>query len=245
MTTRFIADLHLQASHPALTEAFFRYLNTTAQDASALYILGDLFEHWIGDDGMGPFERQVAEALRQYSDDGHQLYFMHGNRDFLIKDTFAQLAGLTLLDDPTVVTLDNERVLLMHGDSMCIQDQVYMQFRAQVRSPAWQQQVLAMPLQQRLALAEQLRVQSGEANATKADQIMDVDGDEVVRQMNTHAVTTLIHGHTHRPADHSVQLGNGLQGRRLVLGDWREQEAASQEIVSAADTLTLTPYRWA
>lgn len=244
MTTLFIADLHLQASRPALTHAFFDYLNTRAQAASALYILGDLFEHWIGDDGMGPFENQVAEALRHYSDAGHDVFFMHGNRDFLIQQGFANKAGLTLLEDPTLITLGDQQVLLMHGDAMCIQDQAYMQFRAQVRSPAWQQQVLAMPLQQRIALAEQLRVQSGEANASKATDIMDVDAHEVVRQMHAYQVTTLIQGHTHRPNDHQVDLGKHQVGRRIVLGDWREDEHCMHEIEYTNGQLTLNRVNW-
>lgn len=244
MTTLFIADLHLQASCPALTHAFIDYLNTRAQAASTLYILGDLFEHWIGDDGMGPFEHHVAEAIRQYSDAGHDVFFMHGNRDFLIQQDFADRARLTLLPDPTLITLGDQKVLLMHGDSMCVQDQSYMQFRAQVRSPAWQQQVLAMTLQQRLALAEQLRVQSGEANASKSTEIMDVDAREVVHQMHSQAVTTMIHGHTHRPADHQVDLGANVMGRRLVLGDWREDESATYDIKYADGQLTLVRHSW-
>lgn len=244
MSTLFIADLHLQANRPALTQAFLHYLETRAQTAETLYILGDLFEHWIGDDGMGPFEQQIAEALAHYSRRHHQVYFMHGNRDFLVGDTFAQQANLTLLADPTLITLDGQPVLLMHGDSMCTQDQAYMQFRAQVRSPAWQQQVLSMPLEQRIALASQLRAQSGEANSTKSADIMDVVADDVVAQMQAAGTHTLIHGHTHRPQEHRVDLGNGQVGRRLVLGDWREDECATWDAVYSEGKLTLQRYSW-
>ena len=244
MSTLFIADLHLQANRPALTQAFLNYLETRAQEADTLYILGDLFEHWVGDDGMGPFEQQIADALQRYAGQQRNVYFMHGNRDFLVGSTFAQKAHLTLLDDPTVITLGNERVLLMHGDSMCTQDQAYMQFRAQVRSPAWQQQVLAMPLEQRIALASQLRAQSGEANSTKSADIMDVVEDDVIAQMNAADTRVLIQGHTHRPNEHRVELGEGRIGRRLVLGDWREDEQAMWEAVYADGQLTLQRFTW-
>ena len=244
MSTLFIADLHLQANRPALTHAFLDYLATRAQDADTLYIMGDLFEHWVGDDGMGPFEYQIADALQAYSNSKRRVFFMHGNRDFLVGEGFAKRANATLLDDPTVVTLGNERVLLMHGDSMCTQDPAYMQFRAQVRSPAWQQQVLAMPLEQRIALAAQLRAQSGEANSTKSADIMDVAEDAVVAEMNTANVCTLIQGHTHRPNEHTVDLGNGRTGRRLVLGDWREDEQAMWEAIYSDGTLSLQRYHW-
>lgn len=244
MSTLFIADLHLQANRPALTDAFLKYLDTRAQDADTLYILGDLFEHWVGDDGMGPFEQQIADALRHYAGQQREIYFMHGNRDFLVGETFARKAHLTLLNDPTVVMLGDERVLLMHGDSMCTQDQAYMQFRAQVRSPAWQQQVLAMPLEQRLALAAQLRVQSGEANSTKSADIMDVVDEDVVAQMDAANTLTLIQGHTHRPNEHRVALGENRIGRRLVLGDWREDERAMWEAVYANGELTLQRFTW-
>lgn len=244
MSTLFIADLHLQANHPARTRAFLEYLETRAQKAEKLYILGDLFEHWIGDDGMGPFEHQIAEALFRYARQHHHIYFMHGNRDFLVGHTFAQKANLTILDDPTVITLGDERVLLMHGDSMCTQDQAYMQFRAQVRSPAWQQQVLAMPLEQRIALAAQLRTQSGEANSTKSADIMDVAEEEVIAQMAAAGTHTMIHGHTHRPHLHDVELEDGQTGRRLVLGDWREDESAMWEAAYSNGELSLQRYTW-
>lgn len=244
MSTLFIADLHLQADHPELTRAFLDYLETRAQEAENLYIMGDLFEHWVGDDGMGPFEHQIAEALFRYARQRHQVYFMHGNRDFLVGNTFAQKANVTILDDPNVITLGDERVLLMHGDSMCTQDQAYMQFRAQVRSPAWQQQVLSMPLEQRIALATQLRMQSGEANSTKSADIMDVVEEDVIAQMMAADTRTLIHGHTHRPQEHSVNFADGTTGRRLVLGDWREDERAMWEAAYCDGKLSLQRYTW-
>lgn len=244
MTTLFIADLHLQANRPALTHAFLDYLDIHAQQADTLYILGDLFEHWIGDDGIGPFERQVADAIARYAHQGHKVYFMHGNRDFLLGTTFAGRAGIELLDDPTLIMLGDEKVLLMHGDSMCTEDQAYMQFRSQVRSPAWQQQVLAMPLEQRIALASQLRAQSGEANSTKSADIMDVTPEAVLTDMHKAGVTTLLHGHTHRPAIHDVTLPDTRTGRRIVLGDWRENERIMHEAIYDSNGLRLSTYRW-
>lgn len=244
MTTLFIADLHLQAGRPDVTQAFFEYLDVHAQKATALYILGDLFEHWIGDDGMGPFEHQVAEALSRYAHQGRSVYVMPGNRDFLLGKAFAARAHLTLLDDPTLITLGDQRVLLMHGDSMCTEDQAYMHFRAQVRSHAWQQQVLTMPLDQRVALAAQLRAQSGEANATKSETIMDVTPDAVIAEMQKADVDVMIHGHTHRPNTHRVDLGHGHSGRRLVLGDWCYRTRSMWEAAFENGALCLAPYQW-
>lgn len=244
MSTLFIADLHLQANRPVLTHAFLNYLATRAQEADTLYIIGDLFEHWIGDDGMGPFEHQIADALQRYSNSQRRVFFMHGNRDFLVGQRFAEHANVTLLNDPTVVALGDENVLLVHGDSLCTQDPAYMQFRAQVRSPVWQQHVLAMPLEQRIALAAQLRAQSGEANSAKSADIMDVAEDAVVAEMNATDVRTLIQGHTHRPNEHAVDLGDGRTGRRLVLGDWREDEQAMWEALYNDGALTLQRYHW-
>ncbi|EPC04512.1 hypothetical protein L861_04080 [Litchfieldella anticariensis FP35 = DSM 16096] len=225
MTTLLISDLHLDTDTPEIADGFFAYLDGHARNAEALYILGDFFEAWIGDDildhpAMAPLATQVVEALRRVSDAGTHLYLMHGNRDFLLGERFATDAGLTLLPDPTVIELAGERVLLMHGDSLCTRDTAYMAFREQARNPQWQAQVLAMPIEQRLELAKNLRMQSGEAISNKAEDIMDVTADEVVRVMAEHDVRTLIHGHTHRPAVHSLEV-NGRPATRMVLGDWQ------------------------
>ncbi|GGX78251.1 UDP-2,3-diacylglucosamine hydrolase [Litchfieldella qijiaojingensis] len=225
MTTLLISDLHLDADTPEIANGFFAYLDDHARNADVLYILGDFFEAWIGDDildhpGMAPLAERVAGALRRVSDGGTKLYLMHGNRDFLLGERFAADAGLTLLDEPSVVELGGERVLLMHGDSLCTRDTAYMAFREQARNPQWQAQVLAMPIEQRLELAKSLRMQSGEAVSNKAEDIMDVTPEEVVRVMEEHDVHTLIHGHTHRPAVHTLEV-NGAPASRIVLGDWR------------------------
>ena len=223
MTTLLISDLHLHAGAPEIAEGFLEYLDNQARHADALYILGDLFEAWIGDDYQGAFEMRILEALAQLTKGGTGLYFMHGNRDFLIGDGFAQATGATLLPDPSVIELGEERVLLMHGDSLCTRDEAYMKFRAMARDPQWQTQILAMPVEQRLELAKNLRSQSGEANSNKAEDIMDVTPDEVAKAMAEHGVLTLIHGHTHRPAVHDLQV-HGQAAKRMVLGDWQSNQ---------------------
>ncbi|MGM1051352.1 MAG: UDP-2,3-diacylglucosamine diphosphatase [Pseudomonadota bacterium] len=230
MTTRLISDLHLHPGAPEITDGFLHWLEASARGCEALYLLGDSFETWIGDDlldlagrdptGHADLAEGVARALRRLADEGTAVFLMHGNRDFLLGSRFAKQAGATLLADPSVVTLGGKRVLLMHGDSLCTLDTAYQAFRAQARSPLWQAQVLSMPLPERIALARQLREQSGEANSSKAEEIMDVTPAEVVKAMAEQRVTTLIHGHTHRPAVHELEV-DGQPARRFVLGDWR------------------------
>ena len=233
MTTLLISDLHLQPATPELTDGFLRWLADRAPGAEALYILGDFFEAWIGDDlldlgagdptGTAELASRVAAALRTLAEAGTAIYLMHGNRDFLLGERFAEAAGARLLPDPSVVTLGERPVLLMHGDSLCTRDEAYMAFRRQARDPQWQAQVLGMPIAERLQLARQLRDQSGEANSNKAEDIMDVTPDEVVEALRTHGVDTLIHGHTHRPAVHDLEV-DGAPAQRLVLGDWQPDQ---------------------
>ncbi|MDW5378086.1 UDP-2,3-diacylglucosamine diphosphatase [Halomonas sp. HP20-15] len=220
MTTLLISDLHLHPNEPAIAQGFLAYLEREARHADALYILGDLFEAWIGDDYRGEFETRILEALKRLSDAGTRLYFMHGNRDFLIGDGFTAATGAILLPDPSIVELGGERTLLMHGDSLCTRDEAYMAFRTKARDPQWQAQILALPVEQRLELAKQIRQQSGEANSNKAEDIMDVTPSEVERTMAEHGVRTLIHGHTHRPDVHRLEV-DGQPAQRIVLGDWR------------------------
>jgi len=216
----FISDLHLDASRPAVTRALGDFLDDISQGtlrrrAAALYILGDLFEFWVGDDDDAPLVAEVAGMLRAFSGGGAELYLMHGNRDFLIGEAFARRVGAQLLDDPTVHTLGDERVLLMHGDSLCTGDVEYQRFRALARSEAWQADILARSLDERRAIAEQLRTASRDAGSRKAEDIMDVTPDEVERAMAEADCRVLIHGHTHRPAEHAQ-----ARGTRWVLGDW-------------------------
>ncbi|WP_297792385.1 UDP-2,3-diacylglucosamine diphosphatase [uncultured Marinobacter sp.] len=219
MTTLFISDLHLEESRPDITEAFLGFLENRARGVEQLYILGDFFEAWIGDDERTPLQEQVAEALKALSDSGTAIFLMHGNRDFLIGEDFCARAGAKLLDDPTVVDLYGTPTLLMHGDSLCTADVEYQKFRENMRNPQWQQMILQRPLEDRQQMARQLREISMAKNQGKEEFIMDVTPEEVVKVMEEHGVQRLIHGHTHRPAEHQLEA-NGKPARRIVLGDW-------------------------
>ncbi|MCL7946192.1 UDP-2,3-diacylglucosamine diphosphatase [Marinobacter sp. ATCH36] len=221
MTTLFISDLHLEESRPDITNAFLRFLGEEARGVEQLYILGDFFEAWIGDDEHTPLQEQVAKALRAVSEAGTELFLMHGNRDFLIGEDYCNRIGATLLDDPTVVNLYGTPTLLMHGDSLCTADVEYQKFRANMRDPKWQQMILNRPLSERQTMARQLREISMAKNKGKEETIMDVTPDEVVKEMEAHSVQRMIHGHTHRPAVHELEA-NGKPARRIVLGDWGE-----------------------
>ncbi|MEQ1667867.1 MAG: UDP-2,3-diacylglucosamine diphosphatase [Sulfuriferula sp.] len=218
----FISDLHLCASRPRINQLFFDFLTQTAVHADALYILGDLFEYWLGDDTLDqPFNQQVATALKQLADTGVKLYFMHGNRDFLIAQDFATLTGATLLPDPSLINLYGTATLLMHGDTLCTDDIKYLAFRDQVRNPAWQHQFLAQPLATRIALAQQAREQSESAKQEKSSEIMDVNDAAVTAALQQHGHPRLIHGHTHRSAVHTYDI-DGRTCQRWVLTDWYE-----------------------
>jgi UDP-2,3-diacylglucosamine hydrolase len=222
MTTLFIADLHLHESRPEITRAFYQFLQTQAQGTEALYILGDFFDAWIGDDDDASLPQQVAKALRELSQSGTEIFLMHGNRDFLLGENFAAKAGAKLIPEGTVITLYNCPSLLLHGDSLCTLDHAYQSFRQQVRSAAWQAQVLAQPLAARRVLAEKIRAESQSMNGLKAEDIMDVTPAEVERVITAANVTRLIHGHTHRPARHTLSINN-QPAERIVLGDWHTQ----------------------
>ena len=219
MTTLFISDLHLEAERPEIGEQFLAFLAGEATTAEALYILGDLFESWVGDDDPNPHYRVMKRAIRELSDSGVPVCFMHGNRDFAIGEQFASETGVTLLDDPCTVDLYGERVLLSHGDALCTDDVEYQQVRAMTRNPEWQAMMLAKPLAERLAFAQQARQQSAAHAATRAENIMDVNQDAVVATLLEAGVGVLLHGHTHRPAIHEVDLGDRT-ATRIVLGDW-------------------------
>ena len=212
----FISDLHLQEAHPRTVQAFFDFLTTRAVHAQQLYLLGDLFEYWAGDDDLStPFNAAVAAGLRAVSDAGVAVFWIPGNRDFLVGAGFANAAGLTLLDEPFVTTIGGTRIALVHGDAECTDDTAYMAFRQQVRNPAWQQQFLAMPLQERKAIVARLREGSRDAQADKSMAIMDVTPAAIDALHAQTGSDILIHGHTHRPALHI----DGAR-RRYVLPDW-------------------------
>jgi UDP-2,3-diacylglucosamine hydrolase len=224
MSTLFISDLHLDESRPHIVELFTRFLARDARGADALYILGDLFESWIGDDDDSALALRVAAATRTLRDSGVPVYFMHGNRDFLLGADYAARADMTLLADPIVVDLAGERTLLMHGDTLCTDDVEYQKFRTLVRDPKWQAQFLAKPLAERRAFATQARGESRKHTSMAKPEIMDVNPAVVEATMRDHGVRRLIHGHTHRPATHRLDFG-GRAAERIVLGDWYEQSS--------------------
>lgn len=217
-----ISDLHLQEERPDITRAFLDLLDGRARHAQALYILGDFFEAWIGDDAMTPFQTSICQALRALSDSGTQVYLMHGNRDFLIGGAFCKAAGCTLLSDPSVVQLGGEPVLLMHGDSLCTLDLAYMKMRRYLRNPVSLWLLRHLPLSTRQKLARKLRSESRAQTRMKANDIVDVTPEEVPRIMAHYGVRTLVHGHTHRPAIHKLMVDD-QPARRIVLGDWDRQ----------------------
>lgn len=227
MTTLFISDLHLDAERPQITELFARFLREDARGADALYILGDLFEAWVGDDDPSETGARVARELRALSDGGVPVCFIRGNRDFLLGTEYAARAGMRVLADPSVLMLYGRPVLIGHGDLLCTDDLAYQQFRAQTRHPAWQAQFLAQPLAARLAFAQQARAaskahQAGLKDAGRMETITDVAPATVAETFARYGVDTMIHGHTHRPAVHELSVGE-RECKRIVLGDWYEQ----------------------
>lgn len=224
MSNLFISDLHLDPSRPGIVDLFVDLLAHEARTAAALYILGDLFESWIGDDDDASLAAQVADATRALRGAGVPVYFMHGNRDFLLGETYAARAGMILLRDPSIIDVGGQRTLLMHGDTLCTDDVEYLKFRAMVRDPRWQQQFLARPLAERRAYAAQARSESRRHTAGARSEIMDVNQSAVAAAMRKHEAHRLIHGHTHRPAVHRFDL-DGASAERVVLGDWYEQNS--------------------
>jgi UDP-2,3-diacylglucosamine hydrolase len=222
MTTLFISDLHLDDRRPETTALFLNFVQMEATTCAALYILGDLFEFWLGDDVPSRCSEQVAGALARLKSQGVPCYFQHGNRDFLLQRNYADKAGMQLLPEEYVVDLYGEQVLLMHGDSLCSDDVPYQQFRATVRDPAWQTDFLSKPAEERLQIALQARDASAEHKGSVSMEIMDVNQAEVINAFTRHGVTRMIHGHTHRPATHNVSV-NGQPAQRIVLGDWYTQ----------------------
>ncbi len=222
MATLFISDLHLDAAHPEIGEQFLAFLAGPARSAEALYILGDLFEAWIGDDDPSEYYAGMKAAIRALSDSGVPVYFMHGNRDFMIGPRFAEETGITLLSDPHALDLHGEKVLLSHGDFLCTDDAEYQQVRAMTRNPEWQAMMLAKSVEERIAFARQAREQSAAHGEAANMQIMDVNPGAVVSAMRDHGCDILLHGHTHRPAVHPFHV-DGRPVHRIVLGDWYEQ----------------------
>ena len=220
----FISDLHLCHTRPAITAQFIQFLQTSATQSQGLYVLGDLFEYWAGDDDIGDAHHAlVVSSFKALADAGTPIYFMHGNRDFLLGDGFADAAGIRLLEEPTLLPLYGKRVLLSHGDTLCTDDTAYQAFRQQVRAPAWQREFLGQPLQVRKDYIEGLRQRSEQEKSYKTESIMDVNAGAVADMLRAyHYPELLIHGHTHRPGHHLLEI-DGHACERWVLGDWYEQ----------------------
>lgn len=221
MSTLFISDLHLSEERPDITRLFIDFLHNRAMHAEALYILGDLFEVWLGDDMILPEYRQAIEAMHSLSR-SVPLYVMYGNRDFLMRDDFFQLSGARLLEEPATIDLYGTPTLLLHGDTLCTDDIPYQEFRRMVRNPQWQEALLAKSPEERLALAREYRETSKQETGSKDEAIMDVNDETVMQTLRQHGLLQMIHGHTHRPAIHNFEL-DGQPARRIVLGDWYEQ----------------------
>ena len=222
MAALFISDLHIDASRPAIVEQFLEFLATETADADALYILGDLFETWIGDDAADAAQAAAIAGLHSLTSHGVPCFVMHGNRDFLLAAQFCRMSGAQLLPDPLIVTLYGEPVLVMHGDALCSDDRAYQRLRATVRETDWQQQFLALSVASRRALADAARVGSQAHTAAMEYAITDVNADSVAMALRGAGTATLLHGHTHRPAIHGLQV-DGRPCTRIVLGDWYDQ----------------------
>jgi UDP-2,3-diacylglucosamine hydrolase len=218
----FISDLHIDASRPAIVEQFLGFLQTEAKDAAALYILGDLFESWVGDDAPDAAQSAAIGGLRALTASGVPCFVMHGNRDFLMSAQFGRLSGAQLLPDPLIVTLYGEAVLVMHGDALCSDDRAYQRLRATVRDADWQRQFLNLSIAARRALAGAARAGSQAHTSAMANTITDVNAASVATALRAAATKTLLHGHTHRPAIHAFDV-DGRPCTRIVLGDWYDQ----------------------
>lgn len=244
MITHFISDLHLCDEQPQLLRLFAHYLEKYAPQADRLYVLGDLFEVWIGDDYQPQWLLPITQQLNKLVVQGTSIYFCHGNRDFLLGKHYAKQANLKLLPEYSTINLFNHSVLLCHGDTLCTDDTAYQTFRQQVRSEQWQQEFLSLPIEQRLAIVNNYRQQSKQATAEKSQEIMDVNEDEVSITFQQYDVELMIHGHTHRPAIHQTHNNNTIQ-RRVVLSDWRDY---GQFLVASDNTLSSyhfdTKSRW-
>jgi UDP-2,3-diacylglucosamine hydrolase len=222
MTTLFISDLHLDPSRPDISAQFLKFLEGEATRAQALYILGDLFEVWIGDDDPEPEKRRVLAGLKRLTDRGIPCFVMHGNRDFLLGEKFSADTGCRILDDPTIVHLYGTRVLTTHGDALCTDDVAYQRLRTTVRDPGWQSMFLALSVEQRMALATEARAGSKDHLSRMSSEIMDVNPAAVTGAMHAAGVDLLLHGHTHRPKVHALTV-DARPAQRIVLGDWYEQ----------------------
>jgi len=222
MARLFVSDVHLHAGAPQAIEQFLDFLSTQASAAEALYILGDLFEAWVGDDDREPVNERVCRALRALSAGGVACFALHGNRDFLLGPGFCERSGCRLLSDPVIAQLDDERVLITHGDALCTDDHSYQELRSIVRDPAWQRRFLALPRAHRELLADEVRAGSRRHTSRTVPYIMDTNAAAVTAAFRAARVRRMIHGHTHRPGVHDLEI-EGEPAQRIVLGAWYEQ----------------------
>ena len=217
MKPRFISDIHLSENNPHLTNAFKTFLNESKESCTHLFILGDLFEIWIGDDDDSSFNQEIKKILTDFTSNGPKTFFMHGNRDFLVGEAFGKETGITILPDPYALEINNQKVILSHGDFLCTDDKDYIDFRNQVRDKDWQNNFLKKTINERKQIAATLRTDSKEATLRKSDEITDVNNQSVEDFINEHQPDVFIHGHTHRPNIHNVGAS-----KRIVLGDWNK-----------------------
>ncbi|WP_440873849.1 UDP-2,3-diacylglucosamine diphosphatase [Thalassotalea sp. PLHSN55] len=235
--TYFIADLHLAPNRPDITACFISFLENQAPDADKLYILGDLFESWIGDDDDSTFVIDIANAIKTLSTTGTPVYFVHGNRDFLLGKRYAKKSGMELLPEISEIDLYGQKAVIMHGDTLCTRDVAYQAFRKKSRSWWWQAMIKSLPLFVRRKIAADYRKRSASATAMKSQDIMDVTDDEVILCLEQFQSQLLIHGHTHRPNRHAIEANNAA-AERIVLGDWYEQGAWLKVSPNSIELLT-------
>ena len=222
MTTAFISDLHISEPHPEIGQQFIDFLSHQALKYNALYILGDLFEYWLGDNDTNPYLNKIRNALEEYTKTGIPTYFIHGNRDFLIGERFSNETGIKILSDPTVIQIYNEDILISHGDLFCTDDTSYQATRKLTRDPKWQNMILNKSLEERKAFAHEARLKSKNHTKNLIDEITDVNQTEIANTFKEFNLKTIIHGHTHRPAIHITKINN-VDHKRIVLGDWYDQ----------------------
>ena len=222
MTTLFISDLHLEANRPEIADQFLRFLETEALHAERLYILGDLFESWVGDDDPNEHYARIKQALRKLTRRGVPVFFMHGNRDFMIGEVFAEETGVTVIEDPSIIEIYGNSVLLSHGDAYCTDDVEYQGMREMSRDPEWQAMMLGKSLEERLLFAAQARATSKASSSSIKEDITDVNTDAIDEALRAAGGYIMVHGHTHRPAVHDFVV-DGQPARRIVLGDWYDQ----------------------
>ena len=239
MTTLFVSDLHLDPAQARATARFIALLGSAARSADSLYILGDLFEAWVGDDDDAGLPAEVGAALRACADGGTRIAFLHGNRDFLLGSAYAALSGLQLLPEEVVIDVEGVPTLLLHGDTLCTDDHAYQAFRRQARDPGWQAAMLSQPLQVRRQLAAAARAHSAQHTSMSAASIMDVAPGSVLAAFARHGVRRMIHGHTHRPAIHTLLAQDGAVAERIVLGDWH---ARGSVLEAHGESLTLSEF---